>query len=55
MCTNSSRLKKIIELKKQHPQAKLLVHPECKHALVILADKVGSTAALLKYAKRIGC
>ena len=44
-------LEKIIELKKQHPQAKLLVHPECKHALVILADKVGSTAALLKYAK----
>ena len=44
-------LEKIIELKKQHPQARLLVHPECKHALVLLADKVGSTAALLKYAK----
>lgn len=43
-------LEKIIELKKNHPDAKLLVHPECKRPLVLLADKVGSTAALLKYA-----
>ena len=41
---------KIVELKKQYPQAKLLVHPECKNSIVILADKVGSTAALLNYA-----
>ena len=41
---------KIVELKKQYPQAKLLVHPECKNSIVILADKVGSTAALLSYA-----
>ncbi|MCM1293058.1 MAG: quinolinate synthase NadA [Bacteroides sp.] len=41
---------KIIELKKQYPQAKLLVHPECKRPLQLLADKVGSTAVLLKYA-----
>lgn len=43
-------LEKIIELKRQHPEAKLLVHPECKHTIVLLADKVGSTAALLDYA-----
>lgn len=43
-------VEKIVELKKQYPQAKLLVHPECKNSIVILADKVGSTAALLKYA-----
>lgn len=42
-------LEKILELKKQHPDAKVLVHPECKGAVVKLADKVGSTAALLKY------
>lgn len=42
---------KIIELKKQHPGAKVLVHPECKRPVVLLADKVGSTAALLEYAK----
>lgn len=44
-------LEKIVELKKQHPEAKLLVHPECKKSVVLLADKVGSTAALLKYAQ----
>lgn len=42
-------LEKILELKKQYPDAKVLVHPECKGAVVKLADKVGSTAALLKY------
>lgn len=44
-------LEGIIRLKKEHPQAKVLVHPECKQAVVLLADKVGSTAALLNYAK----
>lgn len=43
-------VEKIIELKKQYPDAKILVHPECKGAVAKLADKVGSTAALLKYA-----
>lgn len=42
---------KILELKKQYPEAKVLVHPECKRPVVMLADKVGSTAALLKYAR----
>ncbi|MBD5246402.1 MAG: quinolinate synthase NadA [Barnesiella sp.] len=44
-------VEKIIELKKQHPEAKVLVHPECKQPVVVLADKVGSTAALLDYAR----
>lgn len=44
-------VEKIIELKKQHPEAKVLVHPECKRPVVLLADKVGSTAALLDYAR----
>lgn len=43
-------LEKILALKKAHPQAKILVHPECKGPVVKVADKVGSTAALLKYA-----
>lgn len=43
-------VEKIIELKTQYPKAKILVHPECKGPVVKLADKVGSTAALLKYA-----
>lgn len=44
-------LEKIVELKKEHPDAKILVHPECRKPLRIIADKVGSTAALLQYAR----
>lgn len=40
----------ILKLKKEYPQAKVLAHPECKQPVLLLADKVGSTAALLKYA-----
>lgn len=43
---------KIIELKKEHPAAELLVHPECRRQLVMIADKVGSTAALLDHARK---
>lgn len=43
---------KLIELKKEHPGAKVLVHPECKKALRLLGDKIGSTAALLDYARQ---
>ncbi len=43
-------VEKLVELKKQHPNAKVLAHPECKKSLLILADKIGSTAALLNYA-----
>lgn len=43
-------LEKILELKKQHPEAKVLVHPECPKPIRLVADKVGSTAVLLKWA-----
>lgn len=43
-------VEKLAELKRQHPKAKVLAHPECPKPMLILADKVGSTAALLKYA-----
>ena len=43
-------VEKIIELKRQYPDAAVLVHPECKNAVAKLADKVASTAGLLKYA-----
>ncbi|MCU4156610.1 quinolinate synthase NadA [Carboxylicivirga sp. A043] len=42
-------VEKIVELKKEHPEALVLAHPECKKPLLLLADYVGSTAALLKY------
>ncbi len=44
-------LTRILELKEKHPQAKILVHPECKGPVVKVADKVGSTAALLKFSQ----
>lgn len=43
-------LEKILEMKKEHPGAKVLVHPECRRPLQLIADKVGSTAALLDFA-----
>lgn len=43
-------LEKLLDLKKHHPGAKVLVHPECKKPIRLIADKVGSTAVLLKYA-----
>lgn len=45
-------LEKIVEMKKKHPGAKVLVHPECRRPLQLIADKVGSTAALLEYASK---
>lgn len=44
-------LEKIQQLKKEHPEAKILVHPECRRPLQLIADKVGSTAALLDFAR----
>ena len=40
----------IADLKREHPEAKVLVHPECPKPVRIMADKVGSTQALLNYA-----
>ena len=42
-------VEKILQLKREHPAAKILAHPECKGPVISLADKVGSTATLLKY------
>ncbi|MBX9935327.1 MAG: quinolinate synthase NadA, partial [Burkholderiaceae bacterium] len=41
------------ELKQQHPQAKILVHPESPAEVVALADAVGSTSAILHAAKTL--
>ncbi|MBR5324496.1 MAG: quinolinate synthase NadA [Muribaculaceae bacterium] len=48
-------LQKIKELKEQNPDAEVLAHPECKKHILIVADKVGSTAALLNYAIKSDC
>jgi quinolinate synthase len=40
-------------LKKEHPKAKVLVHPESPAEVVALADAVGSTSAILKAAREL--
>lgn len=44
-------IEKILEMKREHPGARILVHPECRRQLQLIADKVGSTAALLDFAR----
>jgi quinolinate synthase len=43
---------KIIELKLKYPDARLIAHPECKGPVLVLADFIGSTTALLEYTKK---
>ena len=43
-------LDKIMELKRQFPDALLLAHPECPKYLLEIADHVGSTSSILHFA-----
>lgn len=45
------KAQELLELKAQHPQAKVLVHPESPRAVVKLADVIGSTTQLIKAAQ----
>jgi quinolinate synthase len=45
----------IIKLKIEHPDAKLVAHPECKGQVLELADFVGSTNAMLNFCKTDDC
>lgn len=42
----------LLLLKAQYPNAKVLAHPECKQTILQHADIIGSTQALLDYAKK---
>lgn len=44
-------LQGILDMKRDNPQARILVHPECRKPLQLIADMVGSTAKLLEYAQ----
>ncbi|MCD0487295.1 quinolinate synthase NadA [Pedobacter sp. MC2016-14] len=41
---------KITRLKERHPTAKFIAHPECEDQVLQMADYIGSTTGLLKYA-----
>ena len=43
---------KITKLKERYPGAKLLAHPECEEVILKMADYVGSTTGILKYANK---
>jgi quinolinate synthase len=43
--------KKIVQLKIEHPEAEVIAHPECEPSVLRHASYIGSTTALLKYAK----
>lgn len=43
-------LEKITKLKHRHPKAKVIAHPECEDHILQVADFIGSTTGLLKYA-----
>ena len=42
-------VEKILDLKKEHPNAKIIAHPECEQPVLILADHIGSTSSLLNF------
>ena len=42
----------ILQLKFDHPEAKLIAHPECKAVILQMADFIGSTTALLNYTQK---
>lgn len=48
-CVNTDDVKKAKQL---HPNAELLVHPECVPEVVQMADYVGSTSGIMEYAKK---
>lgn len=43
----------LVEMKKKHPEAKVLVHPESPPSVVELADVVGSTSQIIHAAKTL--
>ena len=40
---------KIEDLRKAHPEAKFIAHPECEDHILAMADYIGSTSGMLKY------
>ncbi len=52
-CPTHLRIKAedVLDARKKYPDAEILAHPECHKGVCDLADFVGSTTAIMKYAK----
>jgi len=46
---------RLLELKNENKDAKVIAHPECQSDLLILADHIGSTSSLLKFTQTDNC
>ncbi len=42
---------KVLQLKEENPDAKIVAHPECQQQILEIADFVGSTTGLLKFTR----
>ena len=49
---NQLSVKKVIEMKLETPDAKLIAHPECQGPILALAEYIGSTTALIEFVKK---
>ena len=45
-------LEKMMKLKDENPEAKIIAHPECEKPVLLVADFVGSTSALLAFSQK---
>ena len=46
-------LEKLLQLKREYPEARVVVHPECRPYILEVADYVGSTAGILAEMNRL--
>ena len=51
-CPTHERMQaeEVLEVKKEHPEAKVLSHPECRTEILEISDYIGSTSGIIKYA-----
>ena len=51
-CPTHERMQaeEVLEVKKEHPEAKVLSHPECRTEILEISDYIGSTSGIIRYA-----